>query len=191
MKKQLLLVEDVHGLGRKGELVSARSGYIRNFLLPKGKAVIASKQTLRMRERLQKEREAQAAIDKEESEKMAGMINGKVFKTEVKIDPSGHLYGSVGVSDIIRIFDEEGMTLERHHVRLGKPIRKIGTYTIDLVLNEGVPASFDLQVMGEGGVLEIKQPKKEEKKAEESPEDENAEGTEEKAEGETEGDSEA
>ncbi len=120
MKQQLLLLQDVVKLGRKGDVVTAKPGFIRNFLLPKQKAVIASKGTLRMRERLQEERAVQAVSDKEESVKLAGVINGKSLSVEVKIDGAGHLYGSVSAGDIVRILSEEGVDIEKQHVVLAK-----------------------------------------------------------------------
>lgn len=149
MKRQLLLLQDVYNLGRKGEIVTARPGYVRNFLLPQEKAVIATKQTLKIREKLQKERALQAAVDKKDAEQLAELIKGKTLKITVKTDPAGHLYGSVGVKEIVRLFEEEGMVIERHHVKLPRPIKKSGNYTVDLVLNEGVSAAIALQVIGE------------------------------------------
>lgn len=169
MKQQLLLLEDVKKLGRKGDVVTAKPGYIRNFLLPQSKAVIASKGALRMRSRLQEERAEQAAADKVEAEKLAKVIEGKTVKTEVKVDGAGHLYGSVAANDIVKILNAEGVVIEKHHVNLLKPIKKLGKYDISLTLNEGVPASFTLEVQGEGGVKAAPVAEKSEEKAEEAP----------------------
>jgi large subunit ribosomal protein L9 len=181
MKQQLLLLQDVPKLGRKGDIVTAKPGFIRNYLLPKQKAVTANKGALRMRVRLQEERAEQAAVDKVESVKLAEVINGKSLSVEVKIDSAGHLYGSVSANDIVRILSEEGVDIEKQHVALVKPIKKIGAYDISLVLSEGVPTSFTLEVMGEGGVKEIlavKEPVQEETSeegAEENAEEESGE----------------
>ena len=128
MKRQFLLLEDVYGLGHKGDIIESnkvKPGYMRNFLGPKGFAVAANKGTLRMRERLQKEREEQAKQDKAEAKKLAETISGKEFTINVKVDPDGHMYGSVGVADIIKLVKEElGIELERHFVRIAKPFKK-------------------------------------------------------------------
>ncbi|MDN3507911.1 MAG: 50S ribosomal protein L9 [Simkaniaceae bacterium] len=153
MKQQLLLLQDVPKLGRKGEIVTAKPGFIRNFLLPQQKGVIATKSTLRMRAKLQQERATQADIDRKESEKLSKVIADKVLTTKVKTDPMGHLYGSVSITDILKLLAAEGIALERHHVDMTKAIKKLGEYKIALTLNEGVPASFMLKIEGDGVVL--------------------------------------
>ena len=76
MANQFLLIEDVDALGRSGDVVKAKPGYARNFLLPQKKAVIADKHTLRMQAKLKEEREKQAVLDRGEAEKLAERING-------------------------------------------------------------------------------------------------------------------
>lgn len=149
-KQQLLLIEDVDGLGRKGEVVSgAKPGFVRNYLLPCKKAVVADLRTLRMQERLQEERAKQAVIDKKASEEIAKKIENKVISIEVKVDQSGHMYGSVTAKDVVSILDENAITVERKMVLLPTPIKKLGTYNVPLRLNEGVETSFNLNVKGE------------------------------------------
>ena len=155
--QQLLLLEDVNNLGRKGDLVKAKSGFVRNFLLPQKKAVIADKRTLRIQKQLQEERLKQAAIDRKESEAFATKIKGNALEIEVKTDKEGHLYGSVGAVDIVKLLEkEEGILLERRHIILQKPLKKVGTYEIELRLKEEVYASFFLKVKGEGQIIEAK-----------------------------------
>lgn len=154
-KTQLLLLEDVTNLGRKGELASAKPGFVRNFLLPQKKAVVADKRTIRMQEKLRKEREVQAAEDKKDAEALAVRLKDKTLSITVKNDTQGHLYGSVAAVDIVKILDEqEGVQLERKNVVLPKPIKTLGVYDIELKLKEDVPATFKLKVNGETKVRE-------------------------------------
>lgn len=154
-KTQLLLLEDVTNLGRKGELASAKSGFVRNFLLPQKKAVIADKRTTRMQEKLRKEREIQAAEDKKDAKALAARLKDKTLSIKVKNDTQGHLYGSVASVDIVKILDEqEGVKLERKNVVLPKPIKVLGVHEIQLKLKEDVPATFKLKVDGETKVRE-------------------------------------
>lgn len=149
-KTQLLLLEDVTNLGRKGELATAKPGFIRNFLLPQKKAVIADKRTIRMQEQLKEERIKQAAIDKKESEAFAVRLKDKVLSVTLKNDIQGHLYGSIAPIDIVKIVEEqEGLTIERKNVILPKPIKTIGVHEIHLKLKEDVLASFKLKIVGE------------------------------------------
>lgn len=156
MKQQLLLLEDVDGLGRSGDVVTAKPGFIRNFLLPQKKAVTADKRTLKMQARLQEEREKKTIIDRGESERLAEKIKGLVITTEVKVDPEGKMYGSVSTLDIARLLQEKGYTLERKSILILQPLKTLGTHTINLRLKEGVPAEFTLEIQPEGGPLPTK-----------------------------------
>lgn len=155
MQNQLLLLEDVGRLGRKGDIVKTKPGFARNFLLPQKKAVVATPHTLKMRAKLQQEREKQAVEDKKEAEILAAMIEGKEITTEVKVDPAGHMYGSVSAQDIVKLFENEGVTLDRHYILLVHPIRSTGKHKIDLRFKEGITASFLLHILPEGGLKEV------------------------------------
>ena len=153
MKQQLLLQEDVDSLGRKGEVVSAKPGYVRNFLLPKGLAVVASANTLRKQQKLRAEREKQALIDRKESEELAAQIGSVALEVRVKVDPEGHMYGSISASDIALLFQEKGLPVEKKNVLVTRPIKQTGSHTIALKLKEGLSVSCVLQIIPEGVVM--------------------------------------
>ena len=153
MKQQLLLLEDVEALGKKGEIVTAKPGYVRNFLLPKGFAVVASTNTIRKQEKLRAERAKQAIVDKKESEELALQVEGaSPLEIRVKVDPEGHMYGSVSAADIARLFQEKGLPIEKKSVMVNKPIKETGTHKITLKLKEGVMVTFALAITPEGVV---------------------------------------
>ncbi|EKE07770.1 MAG: 50S ribosomal protein L9 [uncultured bacterium] len=162
MKQQLLLLKDVDSLGKKGELVTARPGYMRNFLFPQGLAVVATENTLRKQERLRKERAEQAVIDRKESEEMAILVEGAVLEIFVKVDPEGHMYGSVSRGDIADLFHAKGLVLEKKAIQLTKPIKMTGKHKLSIKLKEGVMAICDLHIIPEGvaqiGVEEVTAP---------------------------------
>lgn len=146
MGNQLLLIEDIEDLGRSGDIVSTKPGYARNFLLPQKKAVVANKNTLRMQARLKEERAKRAVVDKKEAEDAAARIGAMALTIVVKIDQEGHMYGSVTALDIVRLFENEGITLEKRNVILPHPIKQLGDHPVQLKLKEGVPAAFTLKV---------------------------------------------
>jgi large subunit ribosomal protein L9 len=152
MRNQLLLIQDVDDLGRSGDVVSVKPGYSRNFLLPQKKAVIADKYTLRLQAKLKEERAKRAEMDRKEAEEMAQKIEGMVLSIDVKVDPDGHMYGSVSTLDIARLFEAEGYTIERRNIVLAHPIKTLGVHPIQLKLKEGVPARITLKVHS-GGVI--------------------------------------
>lgn len=172
MKQQLLLLQDVDSLGKKGEIVTAKPGYIRNFLLPKGFAVIASANTLRKQEYLRKERAEQAIIDLRESQELALQIEAATLEVLVKVDPEGHMYGSVSANDIEALFKEKEIPVERKAIQLTKPIKETGKHKISVKLKEGVMVTCNLNIVPEGvvqtGADEVTAPIPAEVKAEEN-----------------------
>jgi len=147
MQKQLLLLEDIHGVGRKGDVVKVKPGYARNFLVPQQKAEVATKQTLRKQERLKKEREEQAVKDRAESETLKGQIDKHEYETVVKVDHDGHMYGSVGPAEIVELVQEkDGIQLDRHMIRIGQPFKTLGTHVVPLRLKEGVTAEIAIKI---------------------------------------------
>ncbi len=179
MKQQLLLLEDVEALGKKGEVVSAKPGYVRNFLLPQGMAVVANKNMLRKQERLRAEREKQAIIDRKESEELAMQIASLVLETRVKVDPEGHMYGSVSAGDIAQLFKEKGLPLDKKNIQLTRPIKETGIHKIPLKLKEGIVVPCQLNIIAEGvaaaGIEQVVAPIPVEGAAEESKESEKSE----------------
>ncbi len=153
MKQQLLLLQDVDALGRKGEIVSAKPGYVRNFLLPRGLAVVASPNTLRKQERLRSEREKQAIVDRQEAEALAKQLEAVILEIKVKVDPEGHMYGSVSAGDIAHLFQEQGIAIEKKYIQLTRPIKETGAHKISLKLKEGIPVVCQLNIIPEGMVM--------------------------------------
>lgn len=149
MKQQYLLIDDVEDVGRSGELISVKPGFARNFLLPQQKAVLASAHTLRMQAKLQEERAQKASVDKKEAEELAAKFTGLALEIKVKVDPEGHMYGSVGPADIIELFDKQGLKVDKRNVGMNKPIKEVGVHQLTLKLKEGVTCSYTLQIIGE------------------------------------------
>lgn len=174
MKQQLLLLQDVDALGKKGEIVSAKPGYVRNFLLPQGLAVIASPNTLRKQERLRAERAKQAVVDRQESEELSRQIEATPVETKVKVDPEGHMYGSVSAADIAQLFQERGIPVEKKYVQLTRPIKETGIHKIPLKLKEGITLTAQLTIIPEGvnvaGIENVVAPLPVEEKESEKPE---------------------
>jgi len=149
MRQQYLLLEDVEDVGRSGELISAKAGFARNFLIPQQKAIPATAHVLRMQARLQEERAKQSAVDKSAAEEMASQLEGSTLQIVVKVDPEGHLYGSVSQLDIVHLFEKEGIKLDRKNIILLHPIKELGVYQLILKLKEGVVCNYTLNVLSD------------------------------------------
>lgn len=146
---KVLLIEDVLHLGRSGEIKDVAAGFARNYLLPKQYAVIADKATLRLKEKLQKQRAEKAEQDKQESLSLASQVQNLILTQVVKVDPDGHMYGSVSAADIVKLFDQEGYSVAKQFIDLHSPIKKTGVHEIHLNLKEGVNCAVKLKVLAE------------------------------------------
>ncbi len=151
MAIKILLLKDVDKLGRAGDIVSARPGYIRNYLLPHGFAEIATKLALHKQARIQEERRQQAILDKADAEKVSEALKQIQLTTIVKVDHEGHMYGSVSSLDIVHLIKEQsGIEIERRNVQLKHPLKNTGKHTIPLKLKEGVAAELIIDIIAEG-----------------------------------------
>ncbi|SYX09278.1 50S ribosomal protein L9,50S ribosomal protein L9,Ribosomal protein L9,ribosomal protein L9,Ribosomal protein L9, C-terminal domain [Chlamydia poikilotherma] len=171
MKQQLLLLEDVDGLGRSGDIVTARPGYIRNYLMPKKKAVIAGAGTLRLQAKLKEERLLRAAEDRAESEKLAEALRDIILEFQVRVDPDNNMYGSVTISDIIDEAAKKNVILTRKNFPHSHyAIKNLGKKSVPLKLKEDVTATLFVEVSSESSYVTVlnQQPAQEETAAEES-----------------------
>ncbi len=167
MKNKLLLLEDIHNVGRKGDLVSVKPGYARNFLLPQQKALVADRSVVKIQAKLKEERAKQAIEDKKEAEMLAERVKGLSLTQEVKVDAEGHMYGSVSAKNIVELLEAENIHIERRMVCIDQSIRQTGVHTVPLKLKEGVEAHFNLKIIPEPGsaVLTQAKPAKEKEEA--------------------------
>ncbi len=167
MATKYLLVEDVEGLGRKGEIVSAKPGHARNYLIPQGFALMANPNTLRLQARLQAEREAKAAEDRREAEAQAAQIGELQLEVVVKVDPEGHMYGSVSAHDISHLLGKKGILLDKRDVQLKHALKTLGSHKVSLKLKESVAATVVVNISAEGQPLVTEAKTKEETHKEE------------------------
>ena len=150
MASKLLLIEDVEDLGRSGDIVNVRPGFARNFLLPRGLAVVADRGALRMQARLQEQRRLQAIEDKKEAENIAAQLTDITVTTIVKVDHDGHMYGSVTAQDIVHLLQEQAkFALEKRTLQIKHPFKEIGVHKVNFKLKEGVMSSFTLKIVSE------------------------------------------
>jgi large subunit ribosomal protein L9 len=135
---QIVLLERVEKLGRMGDVVNVRDGYARNFLLPKGKALRATKANLARFEAERAQIEARSAERKAEAEKVAASLDGKQFVVIRTASESGSLYGSVSPRDVAEAARAEGFEIDRTQVRLDKPVKELGLHAMSVQLHPEV-----------------------------------------------------
>jgi len=134
----LILMQRVDKLGQMGERLKVRPGYARNFLLPTGKAIRASKANLERFERDRVQLEADNIKRRGEAERVAERVAGLAVIIIRQAGESGSLYGSVVARDIAVACTEAGLTVAREQVLLGEPIKAVGVSTVQVELHPEV-----------------------------------------------------
>lgn len=155
-KMKVLLTQDVEKLGHAGEIKEVSGGYGRNYLLPKGFAVLATRgQVKQAEERAAAQNKRNQAV-RRDAEALAARINGQTLRFTVRVGELGRLYGSVTNSDIAEKLQEtSGIEVDRRRIDLEDPIRRIGIYPVSIHLVSGVTAVINVVVEGEEGSLQI------------------------------------
>lgn len=145
---KVILSKDVEALGHKGDVVTVTDGYARNFLVPQGIAMVATKGSLRQAEQMRKAREEQERKIKEEAAGKVATLGATPVYISARAGEGGRLFGSVTNSDVARAIEEQlGEAIDRHKVRLEDPIRSVGTHTVDVHLHEDVNAMVTVEVI--------------------------------------------
>ena len=145
---KVILAADLDKLGHKGDVVTVADGYARNFLLPKGLALTASKGALRQAEQMKR-----ARLEKEQREKDAAvakvaMLGASPVYISARAGDAGRLFGSVTKTDISRAVAEQlGEEIDSRRVRLDDPIRAVGTHQVEVHLHEDVNALVTVEVI--------------------------------------------
>jgi large subunit ribosomal protein L9 len=135
---EVILLERVAKLGQMGETVRVKDGFARNFLLPKGKALRATKANKERFEGMRKELEAQNLENRTEAQKVGDKLNGQTFTALRQASESGQLYGSVSARDIADLVTAGGFSISRSQVALNAPIKTIGQHKVEIALHPEV-----------------------------------------------------
>ena len=154
----IILLERIEKLGQMGELVSVKAGYARNFLLPQGKAVFASKQNIKMFEEKKSQLEGENITRKTEAKNLADNISFKEIILIRAASESGQLYGSVSAKDISNAVTEAGLSIKKSQVDLNKAIKTLSYEDILIKLHPEV--SIDLKLNIARSVEEAKEQSK-------------------------------
>jgi large subunit ribosomal protein L9 len=144
---EVLLVHDVENLGHRGEIVRVKPGYARNYLLPQGKATVATVQNKRLVERHKEQLVALEADRVRAFVKIADAVSKYSATIEAHATADNHLYGSVVARDISEALKAAGHPVEAEHVRLEGPIKELGMYTVKLKFHEKVQAEVKVWVV--------------------------------------------
>ncbi len=146
-KIQVILKEDVANLGKSGELVSVKPGYGRNFLIPQGLAMIATKKNVARLEHERKIVTMRAAKLRKEAEASAASLGSVHVTIARQIGEGDKLFGSVTTRDIEEALAAQGHKVDKKKIALKEPIKALGEYTIDVKLARDVATQIKLSVV--------------------------------------------
>lgn len=150
-RMKVLLTQDVPNLGLAGEVHTIASGYARNYLIPRGEAILATKGAIKQAEEIRQAAMRRRAKERAGAEAQAELINGKRLLFQVRAGENDRLYGSITTSDIAEQLEEQvGFDVDRRRILLDASIRELGLYDVTIHLMPEVDATFQVAVVREG-----------------------------------------
>ena len=145
---KVVLREDVENLGQKGDLLEVSDGYARNFLVPRGLALKATKGIIKQAEGMRRSREARAARDRGTAEEVAARLAGARLELRARAGEGGKLFGSVTGADVAdAVFAQTGVELDRRKIELAEPLKELGPAEIVVRLHPDVLATLQVEVV--------------------------------------------
>lgn len=153
---EIILKEDIIGLGYKNDIVDVKRGYGRNYLIPKGKAVIASESAKKVLAEDMKQQAHKLAAKKAEAEKKAAALENVALEISVKVSATGVTYGSVTAATVAEELEKKGFDVDRKIITM-RDIKKVGEYEATIHFHKEVEVKVPVTVVAENA------PKAEEK----------------------------
>ncbi len=147
---KVLLIKDVKGLGKAGEVKEVKDGYGKNFLIGKGLALHATNEVLKKYEAQERKLKEQEALEIEEAKKLAETINSTKLTIKHKVGANGHLIGSVTNKEISEALKEQfDIQLDKKHITLDKKIKTLGIFEVDCKLGHAIHAALKIDIIEE------------------------------------------
>ncbi len=147
---KIILTRDIHDLGLEGDILEVANGYARNYLLPKGFALEATSQNMKLLETRRKKIEAKRLRAKEEAERLREKMEALGLCFTHKAGEGGRLYGSVTAIDIAQELEKQGIVVDRRKIVLDKPIKELGEFEVKVKVYPEVTATLKIKVEAEG-----------------------------------------
>ena len=144
----VILREDIAGVGRRGDIVTVADGHARNYLLPRGLAFVATDGAVAQANAMRRRRDLRESADRESARTVAEALTAKTFTIKAKAGNEGRLFGSATTSDIAGVLAAQaGVTLDRKKV-VSQPIRTTGNHTAVVRLHADVECTIKINVVG-------------------------------------------
>jgi large subunit ribosomal protein L9 len=149
---KVILRADVADVGHKGDVLDVSDGYARNYLVPKGLALLASRGALAQAEGMRRARQVKDARDREASEQVARRLVSEVVRVTARAGPDGRLFGSVTSADVVAQAEAQtGVPLDRRRLHLDEPIKALGAHEVAVRLHPEVEFTLRVEVVAPEG----------------------------------------
>ena len=145
---EIILKEDIAGLGYKNDIVKVKDGYGRNYLIPQGKAVIATESAKRVRAGNERQRAHKLAKIKADAEAQAAKLNGVKVTISAKVNEDGTIFGGVGAAQVAEALAAKGFEVDRKAI-VAETVKAVGEYTATINLHKEVKAEVAFEVVAE------------------------------------------
>jgi large subunit ribosomal protein L9 len=143
---QIILQEDVEKLGHRGDVVTVKPGYARNFILPRKLGIEATPGNMKALERIRTSLAKKTATELEAAQKQAGLLNGVALKFTRKTGENDQMFGSVTTADISEGLEAQGFKVDKRQVQLAEPIKTIGEREVTIKVFRDVTAVIKVTV---------------------------------------------
>jgi large subunit ribosomal protein L9 len=147
---QIILQEDIEKLGHRGDVVTVKPGYARNFLLPRKLAVEASAGNLKAIEKIRGSLAKKTATEMEAAQKQAAALNGVELNFTRKTGENDQLFGSVTTGDIADALEAQGFKIDKRQIHTAEPIKALGNFRATVKVFRDITAEVKVQVQKEG-----------------------------------------
>jgi len=145
---RIVLRSDVDTVGKKGDIVDVADGYARNYLLPKGLAMVATDGAVAQAASMRRARDLRDAQDRASAEEVARTLVPQVITIKAKAGAGGRLFGSVTAADVVDAVEAQtGIVLDRRRVHLDDPIKVLGTHSVQVKLHSDVQFPVNLEIV--------------------------------------------
>jgi large subunit ribosomal protein L9 len=144
---KVILIDEIRGLGSRGDVVQVKNGYARNFLLPKKLAREATPGNLKAVEQERKKWAVLSQEEKQVAQKTAEEISGMKVEIHKRVGESGTLFGSVTSNEIADALEQKGIKVEKRRIELSHPIKSLGVHEVDVRLHREVSAHIQVEVL--------------------------------------------
>jgi large subunit ribosomal protein L9 len=147
---KVVLRDDVENVGRKGDLIEVTDGFARNYLVPRGLAMQATKGVVQQAEAMRRNREARDAREREAAQALADQLAGQRIELRARAGEGGRLFGSVTSADVVdAVRTQTGVALDRRKTQLTDPLKELGPVEIPVKLHTDVEVTLTVDVVPE------------------------------------------